>query len=210
MQDSITLILYRNTLSWRLLHALRLRWVCLYQPSIKNLQIRLSKKCSIQIQGVTEGNQIWGMIIHLNMLQCRLQQGFTKMVQNWPWKVSSQVVKQKVEDNSICVLLPHNYTIHDTAEFNGHFNLQQKKEGGKSSSFPINHLNLLLQSQKEVIQLKLNISGIQDNLHHLPKSVPIRPNVATTEQMNKIQRQSNLTLIEGDEFLTAGWQRIYI
>ncbi|CAD8119712.1 unnamed protein product [Paramecium sonneborni] len=146
-------------------------------------------------------------------------------------KASNKIATQKTEDNSMSVLLPHNYTIHDIAEFNFGFQLanyrwtyQSIKEGGKSSSFPIHYLYLITPISQEDYLSQMEQKWNLKYLHHLVKPilrlrelVPTRPNIATTGFMKNyildivkgFGDKVTSTLIEGDELLTAGLRLIH-
>ncbi|CAD8045083.1 unnamed protein product [Paramecium primaurelia] len=146
-------------------------------------------------------------------------------------KASNKIANQKSEDNSISVLLPHNYTVNDIAEFSFGFQLanyrwtyQSIKEGGKSSSFPINYLNLITSITQEEYLNQVEQHWNLKYLHHLVKPilrlrelVPTRPNIATTGFMKNyildivkgFGDKVTSTLIEGDELLGVGLRLIH-
>ncbi|CAD8179532.1 unnamed protein product [Paramecium octaurelia] len=146
-------------------------------------------------------------------------------------KASNKIATQKVDDNSISVLLPHNYTIHDIAEFSFGFQLanyrwtyQSIKEGNKSSSFPIHFLNLITSITQEDYLNQVEQKWNLKYLHHLVKPilrlrelVPTRPNIANTEFMKNyildiVKEHGDKitsTLIEGDDLLGAGLRLIH-
>ncbi|CAD8124349.1 unnamed protein product [Paramecium sonneborni] len=149
-------------------------------------------------------------------------------------KACNKIVTQKSEDNSMSKLLPHNYTIHDIAEFNFGFQLanyrwtyQSIKEGGKPSQIPIHYLYLITQIKQEdyltEIEQKWNLKQQENRINY--QFTPFRETYIkitrissneTKHSHNRIYEEFHLryvkgfgdkgisTIIEGDELLTAG------